>query len=506
MRGCFFLQRLRNGPERIVMTQKQKSLKKNFLMNAFLTMSTFVFPLITFPYVSRILLPDGTGKVSFATSFISYFNMFAQMGIPAYGIRACASVRDDRKKLTQTAHELLFINVFLSLVSYFAFVGALIFIPRLHDDSQLLVVVSSTIILNAIGMEWLYKALEQYDYITKKSIIFKLIALVFMFLLIHKKDDYVIYGGITIFAASASNILNFLNVHKYIEMKWIGGYDIKRHMKPILVFFAMACATTIYTHMDTVMLGFLATDADVGYYNAAIKIKQILVSLVTSLGVVLFPRASYYVEHGETEQFARISKKALNFVFLVAIPMMVYFTIYARQGIIFLSGNAYEASIKPMQIVMPTLLFIGLTNILGMQMLVPLGKEKVVLWSEVVGAIINLIVNILLIPRFVSSGAAIGTVVSEFAVLVVQYIVLQRTIGTMLKSISYWKIVVAVCIGAIVSFRIPEIGFGSFLTLAISAVLFFGVYGVTLLVLKEQMTQDVVNQALGFVKRKLGRK
>ena len=327
-----------------------------------------------------------------------------------------------------------------------------------------------------------------------------------MFLFIHKPEDYVLYGGITIFAASASNILNFINAHKYIDMKWIGGYDLKRHMKPVAVFFAMACATTIYTHMDTVMLGFMATEVDVGYYNAAVKIKQILVSLVTSLGAVLLPRSSHYIEHGLTEQFERISKKALNFVFIAAVPLMIYFIIFAKQGILFLSGNKYVGSILPMRIIMPTLLFIGLTNILGIQMLVPLGKERVVLWSEIAGAVVNLLINAILIPRLFSTGAAIGTVAAEFVVLVVQYIALRDTIGKTVKSISYWKIAIGVSLSLAVSFWIPNCHFGPFVTLLISAALFFGVYGITLLTLKEQMAYEVINQAMGVVKEKIGKK
>lgn len=259
------------------MVSKQKSLKLNFFMNAILTMSSFIFPLITFPYVSRILLPTGTGKVSFATSLISYFGMFAQLGIPTYGIRACAKVRDDREALTRIAQELLFINLIMSAISYAILIVALLLVPRLQGDRILYVVVSMTIILTSIGMEWLYKALEQYTYITIRSIIFKFIALMAMFLLIHEQKDYVIYGGITIFAASASNILNFINVHKYIYIKPVKSYNLKRHLKPVAVFFAMACATTIYTHLDMIMLGFMKTDADVGYYNAAVKIKSILI-------------------------------------------------------------------------------------------------------------------------------------------------------------------------------------------------------------------------------------
>ena len=170
---------------------KGKSLKLNFVMNAILTMSSIIFPLITFRYVSNILLPDGTGKVSFAISLITYFNMFAQLGIPIYGIRICAMVRDNKEELTRTAHELLVLNFIVGAVSYFVLLLAILFVPKLQEDRALYIIVSSTIFLSAIGMEWLYKALEQYTYIAIRSIIFKLIAMVGMFLLIHQKSDYV---------------------------------------------------------------------------------------------------------------------------------------------------------------------------------------------------------------------------------------------------------------------------------------------------------------------------
>ena len=235
---------------------EKKSLKINFIMNAILTMSQFLFPLITFPYISRILLPVGTGKVSFATSVISYFVMFAQLGIPTYGIRACAQVRDDQEKLTRTVHELFLINLVMSIIAYVALFGAIAFVPRMRQDKELFLIVGLTILFNTIGMEWLYKALEQYTYITVRSILFKFIALVAMFALVHEQKDYVIYGAISILAASASNIFNFFHLHKYVSLKPIGNYKFRQHFKAVFVFFAMSCATTIYTNLDTVMLGF----------------------------------------------------------------------------------------------------------------------------------------------------------------------------------------------------------------------------------------------------------
>ena len=478
------------------MARKNTSLKLNFIMNALLTMSQFIFPLITFPYVSRILLPEGTGKVSFATSVISYFAMFAQLGIPTYGIRACAKIRDDKEKLTRTVQELFIINFTMSLISYLALFGAIILVPRLRQDKILFLIVSLTILFNAIGMEWLYKALEQYTYITIRSIIFKFIALILMFLLIHQKNDYVIYGGISILASSASNIFNFIHVHKYISLKPVGNYNFKRHLKAVAVFFAMSCATTVYTHLDTVMLGFMATDTDVGYYNAAVKIKTILVSIVTSLSVVLLPRASYYVEHNEMEKFYKSAKKAINFVFLVATPMMVYFIIFAREGIFFLSGSAYVGSIVPMQIIMPTLLLIGLTNIMGIQILVPLGKEKIVLYSEIVGVIVDIILNTLLIPRYASAGAAIGTLAAETAVFIVQYSALKNEVKNMYENIHYGTFVFSLVIASILAMLIKQLSIEIFNKLCVSAVAFFGVYFGVLTIMKEPLIFDIENQVL----------
>lgn len=480
---------------------KTKSLKLNFIMNAILTMSQFIFPLITFPYVSRILLPEGTGKVSFATSVISYFAMFAQLGIPTYGIRACAKIRDDKEKLTKTVQELFIINIAMSLLAYIVLFGAIALVPRLQQDKILFLVVSVTILFNAIGMEWLYKALEQYTYITVRSIIFKFIALIAMFTLIHQKSDYILYGGISILAASASNILNFFHVHKYVSLKPVGNYNFKQHFKAVAVFFAMSCATTIYTHLDTVMLGFMTSDVNVGYYNAAVKIKTILVSIVTSLGVVLLPRASYYVEHNMIDEFYRITKKAINFVFLIATPMMIYFIMFAKEGIFFLSGSAYAGSIIPMQIIMPTLLLIGLTNIMGIQMLVPLGREKTVLYSEIAGVIVDVVLNALLIPRYASAGAAIGTLAAETAVLIVQYIALKDEVKDAYKNVHYGSLSFALVVASILAMLLKHLSIGNFMMLCVSVIVFFVVNFGILTMLKEPLVIDIENQLIKKVMR-----
>lgn len=471
-----------------------KSIKYNFVMNALLTMSSVIFPLITFPYISRVLSPDGVGKVYFANSVVAYFTMFAQMGIPTYGIRACAKVRDDKAKLSQTVQEIFTINLVMTTVAYSLFFFTVLIIPRLRQDKLLFVIASFSMIFNTIGIEWLYKGLEQYSYITKRFVLVKIVSLIAVFALIRAESDYIMYCGICVFAGGASFVFNFFHARHLISFRPTGYYNFRQHLKPITVFFAMACATTIYTNFDNVMLGFMQSDTAVGYYNAAVKIKSILVSVVTSLGAVLLPRASYYIEHDMKDEFMRISTKAINFVFLLAMPLIVYFIIFAKESILSLSGIAYMNSILPMRIIMPAILIIGLSNIMGVQMLVPMGKEKIVLYSQIAGVTTNLIINSLLIPRLSSAGAAIGTVTAEIIVWIVQYAYTHTILCEVYKKIHYLRILLAIVIGSLASVWIKIFELYNLAALVLSAVLFFVVYAVVLIICREPLILEIIKQ------------
>lgn len=440
--------------------------------------------------------------------------MFAQLGIPTYGIRACAKVRDDHEQLTRTAQELLTINLVTSFIAYIVLGVVLFSVPKFFEDRMLYIIISLNILFSALGMEWLYKALEQYTYITIRSVIFKLISVLGMFFLIHSKEDYTIYGAMTVIAGSASYICNFLNINKYISLKKIGKYDYVRHLKPVFVFFAMACAVSVYIHLDTVMLGFMTNDTEVGYYSAAVKIRGVVLSVVTSAGTVLLPRVSYYIERGLFEKFRLVCKKALYFVTLSAIPMTVYFIIYAADGIYFLSGVEYEGSILPMKIIMPTVVLAGFSNITGIQMLVPLGKEKNVLYSEMTGAVVDLLLNAVLIPIYGAIGAAIGTLIAEVSVLLVQGMSLKKMVSEIAMTIPYWKILLSCISGSIASMLfcsvlqkifseliLIQFEFGHFIRLAASSTVFFAVYTLCLLILKDSLTWEILATVKGKFKR-----
>lgn len=470
---------------------KIRSVKYNFVMNVILTASTIIFPLITFPYISRILLPAGVGKVNFATSVVSYFSMIAMLGVPTYGIRACAKVRDDKEELSRTVQEILIINFLVGFFAYLIFFLALWNVPRMRSDFKLFMVMSSTIFFNVIGVEWLYKGLEQYSYITFRSIFFKAASLILMFVLVKEQQDYVIYGAISVMAGVGSNLLNFISLRKYIDIHPLRNYHIKRHVRAIFVFFLMSVATTIYTNLDTAMLGFMKSDLEVGYYSAAVKVKTLLVSFVTALSAVLLPRVSYYIENNMRDEFIRVSRKALEFVIILSVPVTVYFIIFAKETIIVLSGTEFLGSVVPMQIIMPTVFFIGITNVLGIQILVPLGKEKEVFYSVLIGAIVDSVVNMVCIPQFASAGASFGTLIAEFAVLITQWIMLKDEIKILMQKIKWDKIVIGVCIGTLASIWLKYTGFHYVIILALSSMLFMGVYSVCLLLLKETLALEL---------------
>lgn len=463
----------------------------NSIMNIILTTSTFIFPLVTFPYVSRILLPEGIGKVSFATSIVSYFLIISQLGIPIYGIRACAKVRDDKDELNKTVQEIFYISMVMCIISYVLLGVSIKSVPRFEEEQKLLMVISLNILFTTLGVEWLYKALEMYSYITWRSIVFKMIALITMVLFVNKKEDYVIYGAISILASSASGIMNFMYLHKFVDLKKQYSLDFCKHMKPILVFFAVSCATTVYLNLDTVMLGFMTTDADVGYYNAAVKIKNMLVSVVTSFGAVLLPRVTYFIENGEKDKFKNLSIKVVQFVYFLSFPLMIYFVVFAKQVVLFISGEDYYSAILPMQCMMPTLLFIGLTNIMGMQILVPLGKEDKVLISVIAGAVVDLIINAILIPRFAATGAAIGTMVAEIEVFIFQYFSDRKLFTELFQNIKPLKIVMASMLGGIASIWALYMSFSYFMSLLLGCGCFAIVYLVCLCILKEPLIDEI---------------
>lgn len=479
----------------------QKSLKKNSLYAFIKAFLTLLFPLITFPYASRILGPDGMGKVNFSNSIISYCLFIAYMGIPAYAVREAAKVRDNKIELAKFTKEILIINTISTACSYIFFAILLIFVPKFADYKVLLLICSARIIFSSIGIDWLYKAVEEYRYITIRSFIFQIISLIFLFLFVHSKQDLVFYAVFGVISSVGSNICNLLNAPKHVDFKIKVKLSLLKHFRPILIFFGMAFVTSIYHTLDSTMLGFLSDDAEVGYYSAANKINNMVLSLLTALMSVLLPRLSVYAKEQQFDNFKKLSHKAMAVLSLCSIPMATGIFLLAEPLTLLFSGTSYLPAVKPMRIITPIVFIIPMGSILGSQILPAINKEKTALLSYLFGAIANIICNAVLIPKFGASGAAIGTVCAESVIVLFQLFFLHHLIFNKLILISLLQTIFGTFIMACAVFIFIKNTSNILLQIFCGALLGVIVYSLTLFALRNKYFCEYAQKILSkFIK------
>lgn len=417
---------------------KQKSIKTNFIFNFIKVLLSLIFPLITFPYASRILLPEGIGKVDFANSIIAYFLLIASLGINTYAIREGAKVRDDKEKLSNFFQEIFIINTITTVIAYIALFLSIYMIPNFYEYRELLLITGLTIGFSTLGIEWLYGALEEYKYITIRAFIFNIISLILLFTCVKTQEDYVKYAIIQVISNVGSNIMNFINSRKFVSLRKTMKYNFKRHIKPIMVIFGLNLSCNIYMNFDKTCLGIISGDEAVGLYTVALKINRIVLSLITALGTVLLPRLSYYLENDNITEYKVLINKAFNFIFMFSLPAAIGLYLLSTPLINIMSGEKYLQADITMKILTAIIPIISISNLIAVQIFIPFGKEKYALISSSVAAIVNLAVNLTLIPTYGQSGAAIGTVLAEMIALII-CIYLCRKIIELKNSTKYLK-------------------------------------------------------------------
>lgn len=416
----------REDPPKSAGEARGKSIGLNAVMNLAKVAAGLVFPLITFPYVSRVLGPEGVGKVNFATSLITYFILFASLGIPMYGIREVAKVRDDLRALRRLTQELLILHGCGALVSMMAFLVLFLLNGQVRGEAILFLVVGFSLPLSVFTMDWFYQGLEEYAYITIRSIAFSAVSIGALFLLVHGEGDYVLNAAIAVVASLGSSVLNFWNARRHVFGEVDQPLRPLRHIRSLSVVYAFSFVVSLYTNLDTVMLGFLSVPTNVGYYSTAMKLVKLQVALVTSFGGVLLPRLSWYLANGKREKFDRMLRKSLGVVLLLCLPVVAGLMVTSRELVLLLAGPRYSEAVGCLRITAPVILSIGLTNFVGIQLLYPMGREGLVVASVGVGAVVSLVLNLLLIPRFQHVGAAWAALGAEYCVLAFQLVVVRR--------------------------------------------------------------------------------
>ena len=398
---------------------RQKSVTFNLMMNGIKTLMSVLFPLITFPYASRILGADGIGKVNYANSIISYFLLIAGLGISTYAVREGARIRDNQEKFNKFVKEIFHINLFTTAVAYVMLLVFLLF-PVLQGYKQLILIFSFSIVFTTIGMEWLFTIEEEYAYITKRAILFQFISLILLFVFVREREDYPWYAALTVISAGGSALMNFWYSRKFVDWrKCVCRYEYRKHFKPIIIIFGTSLATSLYMNMDTTMLGALKGDTAVGVYTAATKINLVINTLIGTISATILPRVSFYIGNGKKQEYEGLMKASMDVLLMVAIPAAIGMICTSDISILLFSGKEFLGGVVAANILAAKVVIGAINRILAYQVCIPYKKDKEVLISTICGAIFNLFANLCLIEWISVTGAAIATLMSEMVVFIV---------------------------------------------------------------------------------------
>lgn len=392
---------------------KERSLSGNIVLNAMKTFMSIGFPLVSFPYISRVLQVENIGKVNFVISIINYFSLIATLGLSSYAIREGAIVRYDIDKRTKLFNELFSLNLITTVIAYILLGYSLFTVDSFAEYKTLLLIYSITMLFNAIGINWACAIFEDYFYITIRSIVFQFLALIFMFLLVHDQGDYYIYTWIMVFQVAGTGISNYLHIRKIHKFRFTKRINFKKHLKPVLTLFATEIATTIYVSSDTTVIGLLAGDYYNGLYAVSTKIYRVAKQMLAAILQVAIPRLSNYYNNGDINGFEGTIQHVGEILIFILMPVVTGLFVCAKPIIVLLSGIEYTLAYISLRILSISLIFAIIAWFLSQCVIVPKKMEALMLKTTAFSAGVNLVLNIMLIPYGKQDAAAFTTLVSE---------------------------------------------------------------------------------------------
>lgn len=400
------------------------SVKVNILLNGINTLVGIIFPVITFPYAARVLLPEGIGAINFLNSIVGYVVFLTSLGIPMYAVKEIARCRDDKEDRDKTTVEIIILSSILCLFGYIAVWSLAKFVPRIHGQSTLFYILSLTIIFTGIGVNWFYQGIEDFKFITIRGIVIRILSAAALFVFVKDRSDLLIYGFVIVGSTVGNNLLNFIHLGKYINPRLVKWKELKilRHLKPSLKVFILNLIISLYIHVNSIMLGFLSGNEAVGYFSSGTKISHIGLTIITSLGTALLPHCAHLIKTRQMESFESVIKKSLNVTLALSLPMAIGLAVLAAPLTTVFCGIEFADSIPVLYLNAPVIIFISLTNVMGIQVLYPMDRINIVIYSVTGGSATNLILNFALIPPYGATGAAFATLAAEFVVLVIQVV------------------------------------------------------------------------------------
>ena len=476
-----------------------KSIAKNFLYNLMLQIVTLFMPLITVPYVSRILGKEGVGVYSYTLSIVQYFVILGTLGISMYGNRQIAYVRDDKEKMSKTFWSIISLNFISTGIAF------IIFIVLFGTDkiySSIYLIQSINIIAAMIDISWLYMGLEDFKKTVTRNLVVKIIGVICIFIFVKDYTDIYLYTFINAMMVLIGNLVMWIYIPKTVLISRISIQDIKLHLLPSIQLFLPQVAIQIYSVLDKTMLGKLSNVSQVGIYEQSQKIIRMTLGLVTSLGLVMLPRMSNLYSIGDKEQMKVYLNKSLNLVAYASIPMSIGLASISLEFVPWFFGDEFYFVSYIMILLSPILVFIAIGTVLGNQYLLPSNRIKEFTLAVSMGSVFNIVLNFLLIPKYKALGAAISTLISEFLVMSIQYFMVRKDIESKLLFINISKYIFSALIMSIIVRVVGITMKSSIATTICQSMVGVLIYITVLIMVKDKITI----KALGYVKSRLKKK
>lgn len=388
-----------------------KSLSKNALYNIIYKVLSVIFPLISMAYVSRVLFAEGVGRFAAVNNNVSYFLILATLGIPVYGLREIAKLRDNYADRSRLYSELFIINYILTVASYILF-NLIVFTNNYFKaELTLYVIVGFTILFNIFNVDWLFQGLEEYGYIAARSVVIKLISLLALVFFVKNKDDLYIYAVIQVIAASGNHLCNIIKSREFVTFS-VKGIILSPHIKPLVYLALCSISTELYAKMDISMLDVMKNSSIVGYYTSSQKIITLIVTTIVAVTSVFMPRLSFLYDKDKIE-FNRILKIGFDLMVTISIPAFAGLIIVSKPLVLSFLGTDFLPATTTVSILSLMIPLKCIGDLICFQVMMCARKEVLLMKSYFLTMLVNLINNFLLIPRFGAEGASIASVISE---------------------------------------------------------------------------------------------
>lgn len=483
---------------------RKKSLGVNAALNGLRNVLNIIFPVITFPYVSRVLGAKSLGIYNFSSSIVSYFILIAGLGINTYAIREGARYRDKKEKMNLFSSQIFTFNIWSTCISYILLFCSLLIFAKLRNYSSCILVFSIQIMFTTIGTEWIYQIYEEYLYITIRSIIFNILSIVLLFIFVRNPSDYIKYAAITVFSSVGANVINFFEAKRFCHIRLVKKINLRKHLKPVFTIFFATLAAMIYINSDITLLGLMKDDVTVGIYSVSTKIYGMVQTLITSVFVVTVPRLAMYLGKEKIKKYEETLTEVISNFILLLFPAMTGLFILSKEVIIIISGKGFLGANSSLRILCFALMFSTLAGCLYECVLIPAKREKYVLRSTILSAILNIVLNIIFIPIWAENAAAISTVISEAVIFVLDlYYSRDLSKNVFFSNIFLKNLEEAIigCLGIVIICILVNLYFSNIIVKTVLSVIFSVVlYGFILILLKNRMAITILHKIKDFIK------